>query len=134
MDTQQLRQRLGNTGAAREELVFALRHDRIAIGNWRSGGRPQSPSRDCEILEFADVEGVGLIRYDRKIIGACALSLVFVLLDFEARDLEYAVLFQCQANRFCKFQMSDFIGQGRGGTKEKRASDCRYPEECSASH
>jgi hypothetical protein len=59
---------------------------------------------------------------------------VFVFLDFEARDLEGAVLFDCQANRFRKLQVSNFVGQSRSGAKEKYSGGCQYPEKLSASH
>jgi hypothetical protein len=59
---------------------------------------------------------------------------VFIFLDFEARDLEGSVLFECQANRFRKLQVSKFVGQSRIGAKQKYSGGCQYPEILSASH
>src|SRR6266700_253767 len=134
MNAQQMRQRLGDHRTARNERPLALWQRRIDVGNGHTCGAPKSSWRNREVLQFADMQSVGLIGYGWKIIGARNFFAVLALLNLKARDLEGAVLFDCQANRFRKLQVSNFVGQSRSGAKEKYSGGCQYPEKLSASH
>jgi len=52
-----------------------------------------------------------LVRYRREVRGARTLFPVLVLLDLEARNLEGAVLFHGQADRFLESETPDFSSQ-----------------------
>src|SRR6266436_4847210 len=134
MNAQQLRQRLGDHRAARNERLLALWQRRIDVRNGHTCGAPKGSWRNREVLQFADMQCVRLIGNGWKVIGARNFFAVLALLNLKARDLEGAVLSDCQANRFRKFQVSNFVGQSRTGAKKKYSGGCQYPEKLSASH
>src|SRR5260370_1238390 len=78
---------------------------------------PQGALGNDDILKFADVQRVGLVRDCGEVIGPRFTLPKFIFLDFQACHLERAVLFQSQTNRFLELEMPHFVCPSRTGAE-----------------
>ena len=82
MNSYQLRQRLGDHCATREERQLSLRECETCAGTGVPATLPNAPARNLDILQIGDVQRIGLVRDRREIAGMfaaffCSFSVTF---------------------------------------------------------